>query len=95
MTTALVPRKTQVPGYFNYTHYSHVIKKSYPLVKASSKGLTEVEDVVFAELINETLVNKKEKSAVKGDLPLSSEFGDINPLWLLFTRNSLKKLQYR
>lgn len=98
MTTAALTNKSHsnnTPGYFNYTQYHQGVKKSYPLVRLRPNEITAAEEIIFAELVEEAYPLVKEKPVVKGDLPLSSDFGNVNPLWLLFARNGLKKLQYR
>ena len=91
---ALVALKNQVPGFYNYTQQPTKVKEKFQLVHIS-----DLEQDVFAPLIdisNEQNVPSYSMSTKpKTDLPLSSDFGDVDPRWLLFARSGLKKLQYK
>ena len=82
----------EVPGYFNYTRPAQQLEKSFQLVQVE-----QIEDAIFAPLAGaETSFNlcSSCKRNLKSDLPLTSDFGEINsPYELIYAR--LEGLQHR
>ncbi len=82
--------RNRIPGFFNYTQPGK-IKKNFQLVQ-----LEELDDAVYAPVKAEEISDNhcvSCRSKLKSDLPLRSDFGNINnPYELIYAR--LEGLQY-
>ncbi|MBI3589854.1 MAG: hypothetical protein HY094_00550 [Candidatus Melainabacteria bacterium] len=95
--------KNILPGSFTGVYTGSVSGSKYSLVKKNNSLVPtaeHLEEIAFSSLVNRFDNNDDDESFTvtqrpKTDLPLTSDFGNVNPIWLLFARSGLKRLQYK